>query len=475
MNYNAVFIDMLTVILAVVLVIIGLVLPKERSKAVGYVAIPSLAVILILSFLYQGGEKISFYNGLYASDALSTFFKQLFVIGAILVSMIALTEVDSFRENKGEFFAFIVFALSGMMVLASANDLITLYIGLELMTLTMVIMTAYDRENVKSSEAGAKYVLLSAMSSGILLFGMSLIYGLSGSVVFSDILKYFSTAQASPAVVAAMVMLIAGFGFKISAVPFHMWSPDVYEGAPTSVTAFLAVGSKAAGFAMMLRVFFEAIPTLFNTFSVLMITLAALTMFIGNLIAIPQKNIKRMLAYSSISHAGYIMLGLIAFSKIGTGALLFYLLIYTFANIGAFSSIVAVSNHTGSTEISDFTGMWKRSPLISGMLMISLLSLAGIPPAAGFTGKFFLFTSIVDKGYLWIAFFGMAMSVVSIYYYINVIKVMLVGEAADSSAIHVPLNLKLVMILSGILTLVLGVYPGPVIEWANQVASQFIK
>ncbi len=475
MNYNAVFIDLLTVCLAVALVIIGLVLPQERRKATGFIAIPSLVVILIISFFLQGNEGITFFNGLYVSDALSTYLKQIFLVGAILVSILSLTEVERFKDNKGEFFALIVFALSGMMILASSNDFITLYIGLELMTIAMIIMTSYQKQNIKSSEAGIKYLLLSAISSGVLLYGISLLYGLSGSLNFAEIVKHFETSEINLGLVVAVIMILAGFGFKISAVPFHMWSPDVYEGAPTAVTAFLAVGSKAAGFAMILRVFFQALPTAFQPFIILVVVLACMTMILGNLVAIPQKNIKRMLAYSSISHAGYILLGLVAFTKMGVGSILFYLLLYIFANIGAFAAVMAVSGQSDSNDISDFAGMWKRSPFITGVLLLSLLSLAGIPPAAGFIGKFFLFRSIIQEGYIWLAFLAIAMSVVSIYYYINVIRVMLIGEAASDTAVRVPVHLKLVMILSAAMTLFMGIYPGPMLEWANNVASQFIK
>lgn len=473
MNYSVMILEILTALLGVVMLIAGLVIPKEPNKTVGYLGIAGLIGILGISFFIDVNKSNSFINGLYVTDALAVYFKQAFLAASILVLTMSVGYKKRIHEAKGEFLALLVFALLGMMVMASANDFITLYIGLELMTITLVILTAYEKKSVKSSEAGLKYILLSAMSSGILLYGMSLLYGISGSIVFSDILDYLKNGI-TPITVLAAVFVIAGFGFKISMVPFHMWSPDVYEGAPTPITAFLAIGSKAAGFAALIRILFQVLPEAHQAIAPIIIALTALTMFIGNLIAIPQTNIKRLLAYSSIAHAGYILLGIVAFTKVGVSAMLYYLLLYIFANTGAFSAIIAVSNETGSDTIESLTGLWKRSPLSAWTLLISLLSLAGIPPAAGFVGKFYLFTEIIKQGYLALAFLAVGLGVVSIYYYVKVIRTMLKGtpKVAEEAA-SVPLSLRAVMIVSLAMTLVMGVFPGPFISWTNQVASLF--
>lgn len=254
-----------------------------------------------------------------------------------------------------------------------------------------------------------------------------------------------------------------------------MWSPDIYEGAPTPVTAFLAGGSKVAGFAVLIKILMQVMQSNQSMVVVLVITLSILSMVIGNIIAIPQTNLKRMLAYSGVAHAGYMLIGIVSYTTAGISAMLYYILLYIFANIGAFASITAFSNQTGKDDIQDFSGMWKRSPLLTAVLLTSLLSLAGIPPAAGFIGKFYLFTAAAEQGYLWIAFVAMGMSVVSIYYYIVVIRVMLMGEASDTSKIKIPASLKLVMIVSVIMILVMGLYPGPITNWTTLVGNTFIK
>lgn len=475
MNLNSIVVEILVAALGVLVLIMGLVLPRAKKSLIGYFSTFALLGILAFTFIYNSGESISFFKGLYVSDSISTYFKQLFIISAALVSLMSVSYVKNLTDSRSEFFAIMIFATLGMMVMASANDLITLYIGLELMSISFIILTAYDKKSIKSTEAGTKYVLLSAMSTAVLLYGMSLLYGLSGSVNFPDIMSFLKTGNNPSLVVLASVLVIAGFGFKISAAPFHMWSPDIYEGAPTPVTAFLAGGSKVAGFAVLIKILMQLLQSNQSTMVVLVIALSILSMVIGNIIAIPQTNLKRMLAYSGVAHAGYMLIGMVAYTTAGISAMLYYLLLYIFANIGAFASITAFSNQTGKDDIQDFTGMWKRSPLLTAVLLISLLSLAGIPPAAGFIGKFYLFTAAAEQGYLWMAFIAMGMSVVSIYYYIVVIRVMLMGEASDTSRIKIPASLKLVMIASVVMILIMGLYPGPITNWTAFVGSTFIK
>jgi NADH-quinone oxidoreductase subunit N len=271
------------------------------------------------------------------------------------------------------------------------------------------------------------------------------------------------------------VLVLSGFAFKISAAPFHMWTPDIYEGAPTPVTSFLAAGSKVAAFAALIKITMQVMQSNQSSVTLLITVLSVLSMVVGNIIAIPQTNIKRMLAYSSIAHAGYILLGIAAYTTAGISAMLYYILLYIFANIGAFASITAFSNQTGKDDIKDLSGLWKRSPFISSVLLVSLMCLAGIPPAAGFIGKFYLFTETAAQGHLWLACIAMGMSVVSMYYYISVIRTMVTGGEEGASKIQTPVTLKLVMIVSVLFILVMGLYPGPITKWTMMVGSTFVK
>lgn len=475
MDFSVVTLEIAVAILGIVLLATGLLLPSSMKKVNGLIAAAVLTGLLVYSFTGSGTASGEFFMGMYSVDSMTLYFKQLFMIAAIFVTIMSLTSTPKFKENGGEYFSILIFALLGMMVMVSANDFITLYVGLELMTISFIILTGFDKSSLKSAEAGIKYVLLSAMSSAVLLYGLSLFYGLSGSTEFGGFVTYTQSGSASPMFVVAVIMLLAGLGFKISAVPFHMWSPDIYEGAPTPITAFLATGSKAAAFAVLIRMLTLMLKDNYAVFAGILIILAVLTMIVGNLIAIPQKNIKRMLAYSSISHAGYILLGLVAFTDLGVSAMLYYIFIYIFANLGAFSSVIALADSTGSDEIEDFRGMWKRSPFITAVLMISLLSMAGIPPAAGFIGKFYLFASIINQGYVWLALLAIGMSVVSVYYYIMVIRVMLAPAPENAEKISIATSHKFVMATAAAVTLFLGIYAAPLTDWTNNVMTAFIR
>lgn len=474
-NYSLLSIEIATTLLAIGVLVIGLLIPKEQKYGLGYLVTIGLAGILLLSFSFYGiNTKI--FEGMYIIDDYSIFFKQLFLIAAILVTMAATLYVKKIGTNYGEFFIMIVFATLGMMILASAGDFITLYLALETMTISFYILTGYNKKDSKSIEAGVKYLILGAVSSGVLLYGLSLVYGMTGTVVIADVaVKIKAFASMPPALLVGLVFLIAGFGFKISAVPFHMWSPDVYEGAPTPVTAFLAVGSKAAAFAILVRVFFIAFPAYMPQWRLLFAALAALTMVVGNLVAIPQTNIKRMLAYSSIAQAGYIMTGVVAASVAGVKGVAFYGMLYVFATVGAFTVVMNFSANTGSDEIKDYAGLAQRSPLLASVLTVCLLSMAGIPPLAGFVGKFYLFSSIVNQGYLWLVILGLVMSMASVYYYLSVAKVMFMNDPVDNTPIVVPAGAKATMLVTMIVTVFLGVWPEPLSVLANMAAAALFK
>ncbi|MZP29119.1 NADH-quinone oxidoreductase subunit NuoN [Heliobacterium undosum] len=469
MNFSLLTTEMLTALLAIGLLAMGLLNRKKDShRGVAYATVFGLLGILVVTFS-QYGINASTFHQLWILDDYSVFMKELFLVAAILVSLSAIDYVDGLPRFKTEFYAMLVFATLGMMVMASANDLVTLYVGMELMTITFFILVAYVFGDGRSSEAGVKYLLLGGASSAVLLYGMSLLYGLTGTTVIPDLLARLTW---SPALVIAVVTIIAGFGFKISAVPFHMWSPDIYEGAPTPVTGFLAVASKAAGFAVLVRLFLEGLPLQGGADWLTVISvLAGVTMVIGNVVAIPQTNIKRMLAYSSVAQAGYLLVGLMSTDAPGVKGILFYAMLYVVANMGAFAVATVVGRAIGSDEIPDYAGLSQRQPLLASVMTISLLSLAGIPPLAGFVGKLYLFAAIMDKGVLWPAFVGFVMSMVSVYYYLNVALYMWRDEPKDDRPIPVSGPMKLTVLFSMVVTIILGIYPGPLAEVATVAAK----
>ncbi len=466
-NYSLLTIEIATVILAIGVLIIGLLVPRDQRYGMGYLVTIGLTGILFLSFNYYG-VNAKLFGGMYIIDDFSVFFKQVFLAAAVLVSLAATLYVKKIGANYGEFFVMMVFATLGMMLLSSAGDFITLYLALETMTITFYILTGYVKGDSKSAEAGVKYLILGAMSSGLLLYGLSLIYGMTGTVIISEVAaKITALGSMSPALIVGVVFLVAGLGFKISAVPFQMWSPDVYEGAPTPVTAFLAVGSKAAAFSVIIRIFLVAFPDYSGQWKMLFAALAALTIIVGNLVAIPQTNIKRMLAYSSIAQAGYILTGVVAASAAGVKGVAFYAMLYVFATVGAFTVVMNFSANTGSDEIKDYAGLAQRSPLLAAVLLVCLLSMAGIPPLAGFAGKFYLFSAIVNQGYLWLVIIALLMSMASVYYYLSVAKVMYKDDPVDNTPIVIPTGAKATLLITMMITVFLGIWPQPLSFLAN--------
>ncbi|MDN5344755.1 MAG: NADH-quinone oxidoreductase subunit [Clostridia bacterium] len=465
-------IEILTAVLGLALLAIGLLVPRTDRRGIGYVATAGLAGLLIVAFGMRDVSGVVL--GGYVIDPFGTYFKILFLAAAILTAVCSFDYVERMGLNQGEYYALLVLATLGMMILASAGELISLYLGLELMTITFCILVAFHLSDARSAEAGLKYILLGAMSSAILLYGLSLAYGASGSTVIKQIGQVVAASGASPALILGTIFLLAGFAFKVTAVPFHMWSPDVYEGAPTPVTGFLSVASKAAGFAALVRVFFGALPDLHSFWVQLFMALAILTMVLGNLVAIPQTNIKRLLAYSSISQAGYLLLGVVSYSVLGIGAIMYYAMLYVFGNMGAFMAATAFYNNEGSDEIKDYAGLARRSPLVAAVMLFSMLSLAGIPPMAGFVGKFYLFTAIISRGYIWLAILAILMSMVSVYYYLMVARAMYLGNPpAGSQPVRVAPGLQVAMVVSLLVLFFLGIYPTPLTNYALNSAMTF--
>lgn len=456
MNFSLLTSEIAAAVVGFALLALSLILGKNcRRGIVGYATVAGLLIVLGITFGQYGVNAAGFY-GTWLLDDYAVFMKQVFIVAALLVVLSGMKFVDDLAVNRNEFYVLLVFALFGMLGMASASDLITLYICLETMTISFYVLVAYQLASGRSSEAGLKYLILGALSSAVILYGMSLIYGVTGTTVIA---KMQAVGTPNTALLLGAVMLIAGFGFKIAAVPFHMWSPDIYEGAPTPITAFLAVASKAAAFAALIRLLFGGLPLAMSYWLPILATIAGITMVIGNLIAIPQTSIKRMLAYSSIAQAGYMLVGLMAADSAGVNGILFYSMIYAFANIGAFAVVIAVEKAAGSDDIAEFGGLWKRAPLLGSVMTICLLSLAGIPPMAGFVGKLLLFSSIMDKGIYWPAYVGFVMSMISVYYYLKVALVIWRDEPKDPQPLAISALTRFAVVTAMIVTVALGIYP----------------
>jgi NADH-quinone oxidoreductase subunit N len=456
-----------------ILLIADLVEPQKRR--LGAYALMGLAAAAVFLVYKLHGVDGTAYGGVLVFDSFSWFFRLLFLIGAAISIIMSMKYLDIEREHHGEYYALILFATMGMMFMAGAVDLITLYIGLETMAISTYILVGFLRGNQRSNEASLKYFLLGAFSSGILLYGMSLLYGISGSTRFIVIADALTRRGADPISVMAMITLSAGMFFKIAAVPFHQWTPDAYEGAPTSITAFMSVAVKAASFAMMIRVFVMAIGPLRAEWLPIMVGVSILTMTVGNIAAITQSNLKRLLAYSSISHAGYILLGLIAGNETGMIAIPLYLMVYTFTNLGAWALIIALRRRDVIGEhIEEMSGLFFKHPVAAILMLIFLLSLAGIPPTAGFIAKYYLFASVIESGHYSLAVIAVLNAAISLYFYLRIVVAMFMRDATEKTGLSLAPGLVTAMALAFVFTMWIGLYPDPFISIAKQaILSNF--
>ncbi len=453
--------------LGVLLLLLDLVTPQSRKYVVGAVGAVGLLLTLILDVgVLQGEPRIVFF-GSYAVDGFAVFFKIIVAVATALVILAAMDYFHSASRFEGEFYALLVFTALGLVLMAASSDLILLALSIEFVSLTSYVLAGYLKANPKSNEAGIKYFLFGAAASAVMLFGFSLLYGLTGATNLYEIAQRLHGAPPT-ALYLAVTMMLAGFGFKISMVPFHQWTPDVYEGAPTPVAAFLSVGSKAAGFAALVRILLVAIDPARVDWVLLIAILAAVSMTLGNLLALPQRNIKRMLAYSSISHAGFILVGLAAFrGNFGTPGLLIYLFGYTFTQLGAFFVAVLIGRQLGTDDIPDYAGLSRRAPVSAFLMAVFMLSLTGIPPTAVFIGKFYVLAAAIDNGLLWLAVVGVINSVISLYYYVGVIRAMYVMPPTAAAPIEEPAMLQVALGVAGLGTLIIGLYPQPLIDLAR--------
>ncbi|MGD0884398.1 MAG: NADH-quinone oxidoreductase subunit N [Thermodesulfovibrionales bacterium] len=469
-DLNPLMPEILMVCLAMAVLLLDLAIQRK-----GIVALLSIITAGIGAYAVMGVSGETF-SGMFIADGYSTFFKLIFLISLVLSILVSVKYIEVEEVNSGEYYVLMLFATIGMMIMASAGDIIVLYLGLELMALSTYVLAGFLRHETKSNEAALKYFLLGAFASAILLYGAALIYGLTGTTSLRGIAQYLAThgIGRNPALMLSMTLFIVAFGFKIAAAPFHMWAPDVYEGAPTSVTAFMSVGPKAAGFAALGRIFFIAFASLRLDWTAILIPIAILTMAVGNILALSQTNIKRMLAYSSIAHAGYALIGIIAGGSEGIASMMNYLFIYAFMNIGAFTVVIMLrSRECKGEEIADFQGLAKTHPLASALMLIFMFSLTGIPPTAGFIGKFYLFMAAVNAGYTWLALVAVIFSAISAYFYLRIVMYMYMREPKVEVTLSTSTSAGLTLAVTVLAVLLIGILPSPVIELARTAAMGF--
>jgi len=491
--------ELILTVCGCITLVMEVVLPYRKSKLTAYFALTGIALAAIslgVQWWYiRDVLPVDGFYGMVRIDGFALLFKSIFLVAAALAIAISTRFLDIEGEQHGEYYALVLFATVGMMFLGCGYDLISLYISLELMALTFYVLVAFTKREKRSNEAAMKYFLLGAFSSGVLLYGMSLLYGLAGSTNLGDIGRSVAAIVAStdasaaaadggaslrPMLLLGMISLAAGLFFKIAAVPFHMWAPDAYEGAPTSVTAFLSTGSKAASFALFARIFLEALPSMRVDWAPLLGLVAAITIMVGNWAAVTQENSKRLLAYSSISNAGYLLLGLVAGNEYGYLGLLIYLFVYTLMNMGAFGVIISLRRRgIIGDNVEDMTGLAQKAPGMAAMMGVFMLSLGGLPMTGGFIGKYFLFGGLLQRGqtdgknwYYWLAIWAIVNTVVSFYYYIRFIKVMYLGDrVADQEPLELSPALRTALIVSLAGIIFIGVYPQPLISLAQKLIT----
>jgi NADH-quinone oxidoreductase subunit N len=456
------------------LLLIGTLGRGLGNRESALVTLVSLGLTAIVLFRVHGTVpgRLVILEGSFILDGFSFFWKLLVLVATALTVLLSVRFLEEGNYRATEYYALILLASSGMLFMASGYSLLTIWISLETMALASYILAGYFKHHIRSNEAALKYFILGAMSSGIMLYGISLLYGATGTIQLGALARGLGDAMASgnPLVPLGWILLAAGLFFKVAAVPFHVWTPDVYTGAPTPVTAFLATGSKIASFAILLRIFYEGFGTsLREEWRPIVAVVAAATMIWGNLAALTQENVKRMLAYSSIAHAGYILMGILAVSEIGLWSVLFYLLAYTFITMGAFGTVILLERKEYAGETcADYAGLAQRSRFLAAMMLVFLLALTGIPPTGGFFGKVYLFAAAVQAGYTWVAVIGVVTSAISLYYYFRIVVYMYLRDSTQAT----PAPLRAPALVGAIAfcavaTLVLGLYPEPFIQMAK--------
>ena len=465
--------EILLLVLAVLVLAFDLIWPDDRKRGLGWLTAGGLALIFVVSLLFArpADDGVLLWGGMVRFDWLGFGFKMLFIFGAAITALLAM-DVKNLGE-RGEFYTLMLVSTMGMSLMVSSADLIMLYLAIETTSIPMYILAGFFKQDDESTEAGFKYMLFGAMASAVMLYGFSLLFGFSGTTSISGLASAIQSGVIAPIpLMGSVILVLVGFSFKISAAPFHFWAPDVYEGAPTPVAGFLSTASKAAGFAVLIRFFLTALPTISNDWGTIIAIISVATMTLGNFLALNQTNIKRMLAYSSIAHAGYVLVGIATVTALGTVSAIFYLIVYLVTNLAAFGIVSTFSRKTGSDEIRAYDGFSRRAPGLALALMVAFLSLAGMPPFGGFIAKVLVFAAAVQADLIWLAAIGVLNSIVGLYYYLIVLKhVYLYRSDADDVPIPVgtPTRISLTVLTFGII--LLGVIFAPWFGWSTSFAA----
>lgn len=460
--------------LAILALVFDALWKPDQRRGLGWLTVGGLAAIIILTLLFSrpGEQPELIFGGMLNKDWFSFAFKLLFLLGALITAMFVMDMNDVGR--RGEFYALMLVSTLGMCLMAASADLIMLYLAIEATSIPLYVMAGFMKRDDKSTESGFKYLLFGMLTSTIMLYGFSLLYGFTGETNLSELALAFHNADFPIIpVIGSLLLILVGFGFKISAVPFHFWAPDTYEGAPTPVAGFLSTASKAAGFAVLMRVLIEVFsPVVLTQWTTILAVISVMTMTLGNAFALAQRNIKRLLAYSSIAHAGYILIGVVAFSQLGVTSAIFYLAVYLVTNLAAFGIVVIFWRTTGSDEISSYAGLNRRAPGLALALMIAMLSLAGMPPLGGFVAKVFVFAAAVQSDYIWLAVVGVLNSIIGLYYYLTILKVAYLYRSEDEDKpipLTRPYAIALTFLTIGII--LLGTLFGPWFNFSNAIAA----
>jgi NADH-quinone oxidoreductase subunit N len=472
LNMNVILPLVVLIAWSLILLLVDLTIPKGHKGWTAVMAALGLVLCLGLAIARFGHETTGF-NGMVINDGFSTFLSILFLSSGLAGIAVAYDYLKRMDIERGEYYVLLLFSISGMMLMALANDLIVVFLALELLSIPLYVLAGFARPRVESEEASLKYFLMGAFSGSFVVFGIALVFGATGTTNLTEIFTSISSSIANlPLLTVGAALILVGFGFKVAAVPFHMWTPDVYHGSPSAVTAFMSVGAKAAGFAALLRIFISAFPALSTDLTMILWVISALTMFLGNVVAIAQSNIKRMLAYSSIAHAGYILMALVPYgnSSINSdtiSASLFYLVAYALTSFGAWAVVIALEKAEGKgLELNDYAGLARKYPLLAASMAVFMLSFIGVPPTVGFMGKFYLFRTVIEGGYLGLALIGVFTSLISAYYYLRVIVLMYMREGEPEA--RTEFWVQFTAVLTAVLIILLTLFAQPLLNLASK-------